>query len=129
MSMSKEWAFYTRDPRRHSLMDVPEAKVEFEYPREGGRRWQLRLINISEGGLCFEVDPEFPAVTRNVELKGLVVRVDDLEFRGDFVFSHARTEGERSIICGGQFRPATEVDQIKMRNMIAELGSIPQANS
>ena len=126
MAAGKEWAFYSTDPRRHSLLDATEARVEFDDPFESGRRWQLGLINVSEGGLCFEAGPDFPELPRNAELHGFTVRVGGLVFRGDFVASHVRREDDGSFVCGGQFRPATEVDEITMRKVIAERGAVGQ---
>jgi hypothetical protein len=123
MSQSKEWAFYTRDPRRYSTAEIPGATIELADPRDGIRR-VLALINISEGGLCFRAGSDFPAIMRNKELHGVVVRLGGRALRGDFVASYVCREGEGAIVCGGQFRAATELDEVGLRNMIASLGEV-----
>ena len=117
------WAIESRRDRRH-LLDVGEsAWVEFDYPSPSGPRWRLPLLDVSVAGLSFILPDELLGIDCGATLRDVVVRVGDCELQGSLVVMHVSPDPASYSWtgCGALFYPATEADQLKLKNIIARI--------
>ena len=60
--------------------------MEFEVAGQG--RWQLDLLDISEGGLCLSLGGGRPVLTPGTRLERVVVNLEGRRIHGSFTVAH-----------------------------------------
>ena len=109
-----------RGGERYRLLYANEAFVEFV--GSDGRPWKLDLMGISADGLCFGLQDGKPSLERGSRLDSIVVQIASIRINGMLTIAHATEEFAAGTICGAKFQPATDADQLKLKEAIAKLG-------
>ena len=119
MSDGVNWAFYTRDRRRHAVDSPEHTYAELCYPSPGGAIYRLPLLNISQNGASFTAPPELFELPTGTVLDELVLRVGPLGIRGRLILRHVSRDPDGHSVCGGSFEPETDSDRRKLDELIA----------
>jgi hypothetical protein len=106
---------------RHRLRHAHQACLELVAP--DGTRWELDLLDIGSGGVCFGLKDGNPPMERGTEIAGVVVRVGGISITGSLSIAHATEEFAAGTICGARFRPAGPQDQAALDQIILSLAS------
>ena len=88
-----------------------------------GIDWQLDLLDIGSGGVCFGLRDGLPAMEPGMELAKVVVRVGGTAISGSLSIAHATEEFGAGTICGARFRPAGPDDQRSLDAVMESLAS------
>jgi hypothetical protein len=105
-----------RSHRRHRLVDDGRCRVDFTYPKPHGAELSLAMLDISVAGLCFMMADEMGEVEPGMAIDEVVIRLGDLEIRGDLMVIHVNNERG---LCGALLYPKEDIDLIKIRSVIA----------
>lgn len=111
----------SRRDERHHLSPALKARVEFDYP--SGKRWRLELVDLSVAGLAFALDQGHPKMECGSHLSEVQIHVGESELNGDLVILHVTRESDSRTVCGALFHPASEKQQVKLREVIEGLNS------
>ncbi|HEX4825996.1 MAG TPA: hypothetical protein VFV19_16985 [Candidatus Polarisedimenticolaceae bacterium] len=110
-----------RTGMRHRLRHAHQAFLVLTV--EDGRSWQLDLLDIGSGGVCFGLIDGQPAMERGMEFGRVVLHVAGSAIRGSLEIAHATEEFAAGTVCGARFHPATREDQIALEALIRSLAS------
>ena len=110
-----------RTGMRHRLRHADQAFLELTTP--DGTMWQLDLLDIGSGGVCFGLRDDRPPVEPGMVFDRAVVRVPGSAIAGSLSIAHATEEFASGTICGARFRPATPEDQEALDALIRTLAS------
>ena len=110
-----------RTGMRHRLRHAHQAFLELT--AQDGTLWQLDLLDIGSGGVCFGLQEGRPPIEAGMEFDRVVVRVSGSAFAGSLTIAHATEEFAAGTVCGARFRPATPQDQIALDELIRTLAS------
>jgi len=116
------WAMHTRKGKRHAVPWTEHVYVDFDDPRSD-RRWRVRLLDISEGGLSFPAVDERPAVQEGDVLRRAVIHSRGWRIAGELEVTYTTEPSERRRVCGASFAPDSEDDRVTLRTMIEGLTS------
>ncbi len=122
MSEITAWAIYSRDSKRHRAVASDGAHVEFEHPRPGPQ-WRLALVNVSRGGVSFDLGDGLSGLETGTRVSRFVIRTCEHEVCGEFEASHVTFEDGRTV-CGGRFYPATAADDLALKQLITSLARL-----
>ena len=112
---SKAMAAGERSGARIPAAPEREARVEVQFE---GRCCRLPLLDISEGGLCFECPGGLPEIAPGSSFTDAVVRIADCEIQGHIVICHVTSSISTGTLCGARFRPTTEADQARLSRLV-----------
>jgi len=110
-----------RTGMRHRLRHADQAFLEVTTP--DGTMWQLDLLDIGSGGVCFGLREGRPPMEPGMEFERAVVRVSGSAIAGSLAIAHATEEFAAGTICGARFRPATPEDREGLDALIRTLAS------
>ena len=105
-----------RKQHRFRIKPGVEALLEFDWPQPNGAPISTRLADISLSGLSFHVPDSIEGLDLGASICEVTVHVGRIALRGDLTVMHVTPE--RSI-CGALFHPATDLDLIQLRSMMA----------
>jgi hypothetical protein len=105
---------------RHRLRHAHQASIEFRLAEEA---WQLDLLDIGAGGVCFGLRDGRPPLAPGTEIAGAVVRIGGAAVRGSLAIAHATEEFGAGTICGARFTPEGPADRQTLADVIRSLAS------
>jgi hypothetical protein len=106
---------------RHRLRHAHQAFLELT--AADGSIWQLDLLDIGSGGICFGLKDGQPAIDRGMAFDRVVLRVSGNTIVGAVAIAHATEEFAAGTICGARFEPETPEDQQALDALIRTLAS------
>ncbi len=114
-----------RGQRRYPTSLSKLARLEFAHPGPNGRCYDLDVTNISSSGVSFsfEETDELTGLEEGTSLFGVVIRVGDCMIRGEMVVMHVTGDTGSRRICGALFYPATNMDLVQLKGVIAGMES------
>ena len=110
--------------RRHHRLSVNEDdrfRVEFNHPGPRGVEYCLKLRDVSQAGVSFELDRDLPGIEVGYQISDVAVFLGARKLKGDLVVVHVSANGNAGAICGALFYPMTDDDLVKLKNTVKEL--------
>ncbi len=110
-----------RRQRRYSIGRGKPAEVTFDYPHPGGPQRRLPLLNVSRSGISFALagNDDLALIEPGTRLETVVLNVGDCEIHGEMLVMHVTPDALSQAMCGALFYPASDVDLIKLRSVVA----------
>jgi len=112
-----------RKARRYALPPELEASLEFGYPTPRDHRCSLPARDVSPSGVSFVLTHELPGLEIGSEIGRATLRAGRHAIHGDLVVIHLTPDESPGSICGTILYPRTDADIVKLKSLIAELGS------
>ena len=113
-----------RVARRYAVSKSHHARLEFDYPGPGGKRYDLPLTDLSVSGLSFDCDDELPGLESGTTLSPVVIRLGKCDIHGDLLVMHVTSEPSTVTVCGALFYPAKDADLLKLKSAIAGIEAV-----
>lgn len=110
--------------RRHHRLSVngdESFRVEFQHPGPHGAEYSLKLRDVSQAGVSFELDRELPGIEIGYQISNVTVFLGTRKLKGDLVIVHVSSNGNSAAICGALFYPMTDDDLVKLKSTVKEL--------
>ena len=109
----------SRLAERYRLALAGRAFVELRLSDESC--WQLDLLELGAGGLCFGLDQGCPTLQTGSRIEDVVLHVGEARVAGSVRIAHVTEEFSVGTICGATFEPATEDDERELQALIDRL--------
>jgi hypothetical protein len=116
------WAMHTRKGKRHTVPRTAGVYVDFDDPRSD-RRWRVRLLDVSEGGLSFPTVDNSPALKKGDVLQRAVIHSGGWKIVGDLEVTYTTHATDQPHVCGASFEPRSESDGVKLKTMISAMNA------
>ena len=113
-----------RVTRRYAVTKSHRARLEFDYPGPGGKRYDLPLIDISVSGLSFNCADRLPGLESGTTLSPIIIRLGMCDIHGDLLVMHVTRDPSGGTICGALFYPAKDADLLKLKSAIAGIEAV-----
>jgi len=113
-----------RVTRRYAVSKSHHARLEFDYPGPGGRRYDLPLIDLSVSGLSFVCDDELPELESGTTVSPVIIRLGKCDIHGDLLVMHVTPDPSSETVCGALFYPAKDADLLKLKSAIAGIEAV-----
>jgi len=113
-----------RIARRYAVSKSHHARLEFDYPGPGGKRFDLPLIDLSVSGLSFNCSDELPGLESGTTLSPVVIRLGKCDIHGDLLVMHVTSDPSPETVCGALFYPAKDADLLKLKSAIAGIEAV-----
>ena len=113
-----------RVARRYAILKSHHARLEFDYPGPGGKRYDLPLIDISVSGLSFNCGDDLPLLESGTTLSPIIIRLGKCDIHGDLLVMHATSDPPGETTCGALFYPAKDADLLKLKSAIAGIEAV-----
>lgn len=120
--MPKNIATRREDPR-YPIPSVLGARIEFTGP--DGIRYDWPLTEVSVRGAGFGTARKIAGVKRGAMLADAVIRVADIEIRGNLEVRHATRGFGSKHNCGVKFFPLSEADRNELIALVTRLKDLP----
>lgn len=114
------WAMHTRKDRRRTIPRSERIYLDFDDPRVG-KRWRVRLLDISVGGVSFPSVDDRPSVDEGDRLPRAVIHAGGWKISGQLQVTYRTRPTDRRCVCGAEFTAASEADRLRLKAMVADL--------
>lgn len=115
------WEIHTRRGNRHRISLSQHVWLDFDDPTISRKRWRVRVLDISEGGLSFVCLDDRPKIESGTRLTRAVIRAGAWRIRGELELTHLSTTAGTRRFCGARLLPSSPTETIKLRTLIASL--------
>lgn len=115
-----------RVARRYVISNADHARVVFNFPEPGGRRYEMAMIDISASGMSFRYGDDAPDLESGTTLQEAVLRLGRCEIRGELLVMHVTPHPTGETVCGALFYPALDADLLKLKSAIAGIEAVKQ---
>ena len=115
------WAIYTRDARRYRVPVGVGAWLELGLLDDGADRCRFRLLDLSWGGVSFELPVEVERIAPGARLPGAAIGIGRATVQGTLEVLYIGTDEQGITRCGGRFVPATAPDETELDRILVRL--------
>jgi len=120
MSVVKTGIRCRRKHRRFVPPSEANARVQFGYPKPGGHPCEMKLKDLSAGGLCFTLAHDLPGLDVGVSIDQARLLVGDRCISGDLFVMHLTPDASAGSVCGALFFPDGDENILAVQTLIAQ---------
>jgi hypothetical protein len=115
-----------RRQKRYPVGHGTPAHVAFDFPNPGGLPRRLALVNFSKSGVSFRLEgnDDLAQLDPGSRLDAVVLEFGDCTIQGELLVMHVTPDSRSHALCGALFYPATDVDLIKLRSVVAGMEAV-----